>query len=138
MDNLKRDVRKRVMSRNRGSGTRSTELRFRLLLVRSGVRGWSLGGQSGLPGAPDVIFPKDKLAVFLDGCFWHGCIKCRTIPVTNRRFWERKIGANRKRDRRVVRDLKVAGWKVVRVWEHELRDKHERVLANVRSLRRRT
>lgn len=61
-----------------------------------------------------------KSVVFVHGCFWHGCRKCRTIPQTNRRFWEEKIHMNRRRDARVRRKLLAAGWKVRCIWEHEL------------------
>jgi DNA mismatch endonuclease, patch repair protein len=109
------------MSRSRARGTRATEWRFRSLLVRSAIRGWKLGHDSGLVGRPDVIFPRKRVAVFLDGCFWHGCRRCRSIPITNHAFWAAKIETNRERDRRVRRLLRADGWCVLEVWEHELR-----------------
>ncbi|WP_368427925.1 very short patch repair endonuclease [Sulfuricaulis sp.] len=136
MDTLDRATRARVMSRNRSKGTKSTELRFRSLLVRSGIRGWKLGTRSGLPGTPDVVFRREKVAIFLDGCFWHGCSKCRSIPSTNRPFWVKKIGGNKKRDRYVVKQLKASGWKPLRLWEHDLRSGGAKVLAKVELVRR--
>jgi DNA mismatch endonuclease, patch repair protein len=131
MDTYDRQVRSKVMRSNRAHGTKSTEVRFRSLLVRAGVRGWKLGHALGLPGRPDVVFPRLRLAAFLDGCFWHGCDKCRSIPVSNRPFWNQKIKANRDRDKTVVRALRRKGWIVLRIWEHELRIDSQGVLKRV-------
>jgi DNA mismatch endonuclease (patch repair protein) len=62
------------------------------------------------------------VAVFVDGCFWHGCPKHSTVPATHRPFWKRKLTANKLRDRRVNRTLRRKGWRVVRIWEHDLRN----------------
>ena len=77
---------------------------------------------------PDFVFPELKLAVFVDGCFWHACPKHATKPRNNRAFWRRKLAANQARDRQVNRTLRAAGWRVVRIWEHELAKRHERRL----------
>jgi len=69
---------------------------------------------------PDFVFPKLRLAVFVDGCFWHCCPKHTTKPKNNRAFWQRKLASNRARDALVTRTLRRAGWRVLRVWEHEL------------------
>ena len=68
---------------------------------------------------PDIAFTKRRVAVFVDGCFWHGCPLHGQIPATNRRFWSEKLTANAQRDRGQDRVLTEAGWSVVRVWEHE-------------------
>ena len=78
-----------------------------------------------MPGKPDFVFPKLKLAVFVDGCFWHGCPKHATWPKTRAAFWLAKITGNKARDRRVNYALRKRGWKVVRIWEHELARKNE-------------
>jgi DNA mismatch endonuclease (patch repair protein) len=84
-------------------------------------------------GKPDFVFPKIKLAIFVDGCFWHQCKAHSNVPANNREFWEQKLAGNVKRDRRVSRVLRAEGWKVVRVWEHELRRADEgRVVGRVR------
>lgn len=75
-----------------------------------------------LPGRPDFLLPGLKLAVFADGCFWHGCPKHGRRPEDNRDYWGPKLDRNRKRDRQSVRKLRAAGLKAVRVWEHELRE----------------
>ena len=69
---------------------------------------------------PDFVFPKLKLAVFVDGCFWHGCPRLRRMPKNNAAFWRQKLTGNKARDRRVNRALRRAGWAVVRIWECEL------------------
>lgn len=83
---------------------------------------------------PDFIFPKLRLAVFVDGCFWHGCPEHGTKPKGNAAFWRKKLAANVARDRRADRALRRAGWRVLRIWEHELARKREAQL--VRRLRR--
>ena len=131
LDTIDAATRSRVMGRNMSSGTRTTESKFRSFLIRSRVRGWKMGHHSGLPGSPDFVFPASRITIFLDGCFWHGCSRCRSIPTTNRAFWAAKIQTNRERDRKVTRMLRVQGWKVVRIWEHQLRsggDPHLRKL----------
>jgi DNA mismatch endonuclease (patch repair protein) len=84
-----------------------------------------------LLGNPDFTFPKEKLAVFVDGCFWHGCSIHGNKPKSNRDYWERKLSRNRKRDRRVTRELRKSGWRVIRVWEHSLNDT-SKVVARIR------
>jgi DNA G:T-mismatch repair endonuclease len=77
---------------------------------------------------PDFVFPKLRIAVFVDGCFWHGCPLHATRPKQNAQFWREKIAANRARDRLVTRRLRARGWRVLRIWEHELTKRHERRL----------
>jgi DNA mismatch endonuclease (patch repair protein) len=77
---------------------------------------------------PDFVFPKLRLAVFVDGCFWHGCPLHATQPRNNAAFWRKKLTANQARDRKVNRALRAAGWRVWRIWEHELARKNPRSL----------
>jgi len=74
---------------------------------------------------PDFVFPKLKLAIFVDGCFWHGCPKHATKPSSNREFWRRKLSGNKVRDGVVTRTLRRAGWRVLRIWEHDLSRRRE-------------
>jgi DNA mismatch endonuclease (patch repair protein) len=92
------------------------------------ITGWRR--QASVFGRPDFIFAKPRVALFVDGCFWHGCPKHATRPKNNRAFWRRKLAANRARDARVTRTLRRAGWRVVRVWEHDLAWKHQARLLN--------
>ena len=71
------------------------------------------------PIRPDVVFPRRRVALFIDGCFWHGCPIHGTSPSTNSHYWLPKIRENQERDRRHVALLEAAGWQVIRVWEHE-------------------
>lgn len=70
-------------------------------------------------GRPDLVFPSEEVAVFVDGCFWHCCPEHVTVPKTNREWWENKLANNVERDRRHTRELEQAGWEVLRIWEHE-------------------
>lgn len=82
---------------------------------------------------PDFVFRRERVAVFVDGCFWHGCPKHCNQPANNREFWRRKLAGNRARDALVSRTLRRAGWRVVRIWEHELARKNaERMLGKIR------
>jgi DNA mismatch endonuclease, patch repair protein len=108
------------MAAVRGRGNRSTELKLRMGLVRAGIEGW-ICNEANLPGKPDFYFPSAKLAVFVDGCFWHGCARCGHIPKTNSEFWAVKIDRNRRRHRKIATLLAKLGIRTVRFWEHQLR-----------------
>ena len=114
--------RSEVMSRIRPHGNKGTELALIALFREYGLTGWRR--RQPLFGKPDFVFRKNKVALFVDGCFWHGCPQHGTQPKTNASFWSKKIGANRARDRVVNSTLRASGWKVVRDWEHELRKKN--------------
>jgi DNA mismatch endonuclease (patch repair protein) len=116
-----------VMSRITGTGNKDTELRLIGIFKSHRITGWRR--RWPLEGKPDLVFPKRKLAVFVDGCFWHGCPLHATQPKTNVDFWETKIGRNKARDRYVTRTLRAAGWRVLRIWEHELAKKNASRLA---------
>jgi DNA mismatch endonuclease, patch repair protein len=103
------------MSRVRGRGNAVTELKMLSLLKQNKITGWRR--HLPLPGKPDFAFTKQKVAVFVDGCFWHGCPKCYTRPKTNRAFWDKKLEDNMARDKRVNRQLRREGRKVIRIWQ---------------------
>ena len=111
--------RSEVMSRIRGRGNEKTEVRLAKLMRAEGIRGWRR--HLPIPGRPDFAFPKHKLAVFVDGCFWHGCPRCFRLPKQNRAFWKAKIEGNRKRDRSVNGRLRRLGWRVLRIKECQLK-----------------
>ncbi|AUT58274.1 very short patch repair endonuclease [Paraburkholderia terrae] len=121
--------RSKIMSAVRSKRNRSTELRLARILRKHGLSGW----RRHLPifGCPDFTFRAHRTVVFVDGCFWHGCPKCYKCPRTNSDFWTRKVAVNRSRDRLVSRYLRQEGWKVVRIWEHCLRDE-EKLVARLR------
>jgi DNA mismatch endonuclease (patch repair protein) len=118
------------MSRIRGTGNKATEQALLVVLRKERITGWRR--HLPLPGKPDFAFPKQKVAIFVDGCFWHGCPKCYTRPKTNRAFWDRKREDNMARDRRVARELRARGWKVIRIWEHALKKSPQACLARIR------
>lgn len=105
----------------RSQGNRSTERRLCACLVQSGLKGWKTHA-ARLPGKPDVVFDGQKVAVFVDGCFWHGCKRCYRRPKSNRAYWDAKVRHNASRDKRQSATLRRDGWRVVRFWEHEVRD----------------
>lgn len=105
------------MSRIRAKDTQP-EIILRKAISSAGIRGYRLYYK--LTGKPDIVFPGKKVAIFIDGCFWHRCPKCFIKPGTNKGFWKGKIDSNVKRDNVVNSELKRKGWKVLRVWEHEL------------------
>ena len=119
--------RSEVMSRIRPHGNKGTELALIALFREYGLTGWRR--RQPVFGKPDFVVRKNKVALFVDGCFWHGCPQHGTQPKTNAAFWSKKIGGNRARDRVVNSTLRASGWKVVRVWEHELRKKNAARLA---------
>jgi DNA mismatch endonuclease, patch repair protein len=118
MDTFSRQERSWIMQQVKSSGNRSTECRMVKILREHGFTGWRRNYP--LFGKPDFTFPKLRVTVFVDGCFWHGHpIKCR-IPQSNRAYWEKKISRNVARDRLVTRTLRKKGWKVVRIWENTI------------------
>lgn len=117
------------MSRIRGTNTKP-EKALRSLLHAEGLR--FRVHRRDIPGCPDVVFPRLKIAVFVDGCFWHGCPKHQTMPRTNSSFWKQKLGRNRIRDKAVTQELKAADWKVLRFWEHEVRQEISSVVRKVK------
>lgn len=122
------EKRSQVMSRIRSKGNRATELALSKLLRSHRIRGWRR--HLPLPGTPDFAFRSHKIAIFVDGCFWHSCPKCSNRPVSNADFWAKKLSANVVRDQRVNAALVQKGWRVVRIWQHELRNPN-RVIAKI-------
>lgn len=141
-----------VMSRIRSRGNKDTELALASLLRRHRITGWrrhvqvriAERGTGNKPSRkaksslrtphsafrafsvrPDFVFPKRRLTVFVDGCFWHACPRHATKPKGNAAFWRKKFAVNKARDRLVTRTLRAKGWRVLRIWEHELARKNE-------------
>ena len=110
--------RSEVMSLIRSRGNKATELRLIEIFREFGITGWRRN--QPLLGKPDFTFRRERVVVFVDGCFWHGCPKCYKRPSSNQKFWDTKIANNRKRDRLVNRELRRLGWQIVRVWQHQL------------------
>ena len=121
--------RSEVMSAIRSKGNRSTEARMVSLFRKHGIIGWRR--HLPLPGRPDFVFRSQRVVVFVDGCFWHGCPKCYHAPSSNVEFWTGKVERNRRRDRKVARELRSAGWGVIRVWECALKKNPATVIRRI-------
>ncbi len=124
MEKMTKEHRSQLMARVRSKGNLSTEVSLAKALRRSGVTGWRR--QRPIPAngrqlRPDFVFPHARLAVFVDGCFWHQCPLHATTPASRRSYWIPKLEANKARDRRDSRVLRKQGWKVIRIWEHSVR-----------------
>lgn len=102
------------------------ETEFRKNLWRAGFR--YSKNSSKYFGKPDLVLLKYKTAIFVDSCFWHGCKKHGTMPQTRKKFWEAKIERNKQRDKEVNKHYKKIGWKVFRVWEHDLKNNLEEIV----------
>lgn len=121
-----------LMSRIRSRGNKTTELRFIQCCREFEIVGWRRG--SRLFGRPDFVFCRARIAVFVDGDFWHGNPKAYRTPKSNSAYWSAKIEANRRRDRLVNRTLRDLRWRVVRIWESDLRRDPEAVMTKLSSL----
>ena len=126
-----RVARSALMAKVKGRGNATTEGVMAKLLRAEGWVGWRrqqvVRGRDAVGEPfrvrPDFVFRSRRLVVFVDGCFWHGCPLHGTKPKGNAAFWRAKFRRNQERDRRDTRNLRRAGWKVVRLWEHALRAK---------------
>jgi DNA mismatch endonuclease, patch repair protein len=127
-DVLTRNQRSYNMSRIRYRDT-GPELNVRRLLRRAGVRGYRVN--YGIAGKPDLAFVKRKIAVFIDGCFWHRCPVDFKEPQTRKAFWIGKVERNVARDREVGQRLSEEGWTVMRFWEHDIRRDPDRVVSEI-------
>ncbi len=127
-DIFSKEKRSEIMSKVRGKNT-GPELLLKGLLDGRVFR----YHPEGVPGSPDFANKKRKMAVFIDGCFWHGCPKCYREPDQNRMFWREKIARNRERDSRINRVLRKDGWKVIRIWEHQIKENPTKVVERIKS-----
>lgn len=120
------------MAAIKGRGNKTTELAFVAAARAHGLHGWARGVQ-GLPGSPDFVFKREKLAVFIDGCFWHGCPRCNKQKkfYSNKAYWKGKIAGNRARDLRKSKQLRETGWSVRRIWEHQIERSPAAVIARI-------
>lgn len=124
MDVMKPAQRYKAMAHNRGRT--QPERALASGLWRRGIRYFTHEGYTSvkgerLVGNPDIVFPRKKIVVFVDGCFWHGCTKCQKHSGLSGEFWVGKIDANQKRDKRVTAELENSGWTVLRIPEHDVR-----------------
>lgn len=126
VDNLKPEHRRKAMRAVKGKAT-SPERQLFAMLAGMRLKGWRKNAND-IIGKPDVVFAREHVAIFVDGCFWHGCSYCqrKLMPETNREYWERKINRNIELARQNDQKLRATKWVVIRIWEHELRIPAER------------
>lgn len=122
------DPRQRYLAMSHNRGRTCPERALASALWRRGLRYFTHAGYARISGKrllgkPDLVFPRKKIAIFVDGCFWHGCPHCGKSPERSGRFWVDKIANNRERDQRVTANLENDGWTVLRVPEHEVRSR---------------
>lgn len=130
-DVFNKTTRSQVMSRIRSRENKDTELALAKLLRRQRIIGWRRNQK--LFGKPDFVFASYRMVIFVDGCFWHGCLEHSKPPKSNQSYWEAKMLRNQQRDRLVASTLRSKGWRVLRIWEHELLRKNEsRLLRRIR------
>jgi len=123
-DNLSRSDRRKTMRAVKGKNT-SPERRLKASLAGSKISGWCMH-PSNITGHPDFVFIKEKIAIFVDGCFWHGCPICsKPLPKSNNEYWTDKIRRNIERDNLYSNELEKLGWHVIRIWTHEIRKKED-------------
>lgn len=121
------------MASIKGKNTKP-ELTIRKMLWAKGMR-YRIHNRAVF-GTPDISIKKKKLAIFIDGCFWHGCSKCYKEPKTNVEYWKNKISRNKKRRMTVKTNLKNDGWDVFEFWEHEINNNPKRILSKILSIER--
>lgn len=126
----KRELTSRVMRANKAKDT-EPEIALRRALYKAGLRGYRLHTK-GLPGRPDIVFMGKKVAIFVNGCFWHRCPHCKLpIPKTHRNFWISKFNANKVRDLKKGCKLKRQGWKVIVIWECQINGAIGKTIAKI-------
>ena len=112
--------RSQIMAAVRSQGNLSTEIRLLTIFREHRITGWRR--KFPLFGKPDFVFPEQRLAIFVDGCFWHGCPHHGAIPESNSDFWLEKLNRNKARDQVVNRELRRQGWRIIRLWQHEFKN----------------
>ena len=131
MDTLTVDERSQMMAAVRSRRNKSTELALVAIFRAHGITGWRRNQL--LPGRPDFWFQRERVAIFVDGCYWHGCPSHGRVPKSNVDYWQNKIQKKKRRDSQVNRVLRNRGWQVLRVWEHALKNP-KRVANRVRRI----
>ena len=129
-DSVSKEKRSEIMRSVRSRGNKVTELAMVKLFRQHKIKGWRR--HLALAGKPDFVFFDQRVALFVDGCFWHGCTRHCRMPKGNSAYWNPKIASNKIRDSRVNRALRRAGWRVLRIWEHQLaRKSQQRCMARI-------
>ena len=125
-DTMSKEQRSKIMSKIHSTNTRPETI------LKQSLKGMRFRYQPKIYGKPDFGIRKNKIAVFVDGCFWHKCPRCFRKPKSNLKYWERKIDSNVNRDQKVTQHLKQEGWTVIRIWEHEVRENADGIAEGIR------
>ena len=125
-DIFDKQQRSQIMRKVKSSGNKSTEIRLISVFKENNISGWRRN--YAVKGHPDFVFLKMKIAVFVDGCFWHGHDCRNTTPSDNKESWDRKRQRNIQHDREVTAIFEARGWTVIRIWECELKKKNVTIL----------
>ncbi len=129
MDTVSKQKRSEIMSHVKSKDSK-IETIFRTELWKSGFR--YRKNSSKYFGKPDIVLPKYKAAIFIDSCFWHGCKKHCRIPAARKKYWVAKIERNIARDKEVSKHYKKEGWKMFRIWEHDLKNKMTKIISQIK------
>lgn len=127
-DVFSKEKRSEVMRSIKSKNTKTTEIKLIKIFKELHIVGWRR--TYPLKGKPDFVFPKKKIAVFVDGCFWHGHNCRNVVPKENANFWDKKRNYNKIHDENITVFLTTKGWKVIRIWECELKNKNREILYN--------
>jgi len=130
-DKFDKETRSAIMSKIKSKNT-SLEINFRKLLWKHGLRGYRV--HYNLPGKPDIVFVSKRIAIFLDGDFWHGYNWKKLGKIPPKQYWQKKIQKNIDRDKKYNRILRSDGWTVLRFWEHEIKDDPEKCIKKIKQI----
>lgn len=122
-DTFSKEKRSQIMRQVKSSRNKSTEIKLIKYFKKNGIKGWRRNYK--IFGKPDFVFITSKVAIFVDGCFWHGHNCRNTKPKDNKKYWDKKIDRNIQRDKQVKKHLEGIGWTVIRIWECELKDENK-------------
>lgn len=125
--------RSKNMAAIRSKGNKTTEIALLNMFKEHSVKGWRRHYKIA-NARPDFVFTKERVAVFVDGCFWHGCPQCYKEPKTNKKYWKQKVLNNRKRDRKNDHKLQASGWKPIHIWEHSIKKRPGFVMGKIKKL----
>ena len=125
-DVFEKDQRSQIMKKVKSKNNKSTELRLIAIFKEEGIKGWRR--DYDVKGHPDFVFLNKRIAVFVDGCFWHGHDCRNTRPKENEEYWARKRERNITHDKEITASFQKRGWTVIRIWECELKKKNRSTL----------
>lgn len=125
-DVFEKNKRSEIMSNVRSNKNKSTEIRLIMVFKQNNIAGWRRS--YNVKGHPDFVFLDKKIAVFVDGCFWHGHDCRNTRPVDNASYWQKKRERNMLHDKEITALFQSRGWAVIRIWECELKKKNSNIL----------